>query len=279
MLARIQAFYNSLIQPQADQPQQEEHKLRLAATALMVEVMRVDDEKSEAEIDAIIQASMYKFGIHRREADELLQLATAELEDATDYHQFTSLINRGFDLPHKLQIIEFLWQVAYADGRLDMYEEHVVRKIADLIEQGIRESMESQKNSPALFQSVQLREIVLPQKVKDQIERVQIAKQEVQRAEQEVQRAKQEALKRAAEAQGKADAVYDALEAPANAVQIGNGIAIGEVEIGGDGGVADKPCGQGKHDDQILHSYRWSKSPQGRLGARRIRARLRARAR
>ena len=92
--------------------------------------------------------------------------------------------------------------------------------IADQIEQGIRKSIEGQQNAPALFQSVQLREIVLPQKVKDQIERVQIAKQEVQRAEQEVQRAKQDALKRAAEAQGKADAVRIEAEGKANAIKI-----------------------------------------------------------
>jgi len=98
--------------------------------------------------------------------------------------------------------------------------------IAAAIEDGIRKSIESLKNSPAILQSVQLREIVLPKKVKEQIERVQLAKQEVERAQQEVQRAKQEALKRAAEArgvaekarieaQGKADAVT--IEAEANA--------------------------------------------------------------
>ena len=98
--------------------------------------------------------------------------------------------------------------------------------IATEIEAGIRKSITSLKNSPAILQSVQLRDILLPQKVKDQIERVQIAKQEVQKAEQEVQRAKQEALKKAAqaegvaqqariEAKGKADAVT--IEADANA--------------------------------------------------------------
>ena len=92
--------------------------------------------------------------------------------------------------------------------------------IADLIETGIRTSVESQKNSPAILQSVQLREIVLPKKVKEQIERVQIAKQEVQRAEQEVQRAKQEALKRAAEARGRANAVKIAAEGKASQIKI-----------------------------------------------------------
>ncbi len=92
--------------------------------------------------------------------------------------------------------------------------------IANQIEQGIRDSVEAQKNAPAIFQSVQLREIVLPAKVKEQIERVQIAKQEVQRAEQQVQRAKQEALQHAAEAQGKANAVKIAAEGKANAIKI-----------------------------------------------------------
>ena len=99
-------------------------------------------------------------------------------------------------------------------------------KIAAEIDKDVRANIRSLKNSPADLQSVQLRDIGLPKKVKEQIERVQLAKQEVQRAEQEVQKAKQEALKRAAqaegvaqqariEAQGKADAV--AIEADAQA--------------------------------------------------------------
>jgi regulator of protease activity HflC (stomatin/prohibitin superfamily) len=92
--------------------------------------------------------------------------------------------------------------------------------IATQIETGIRESVSEQKNSPAVLESVQLREIVLPQKVKDQIERVQVAKQEVQRAQQEVERAKQDALKRAAEAQGRAEAVKIAAAGKAEAVTI-----------------------------------------------------------
>ena len=75
-------------------------------------------------------------------------------------------------------------------------------KIAAEIDKAVRESVVGLKNSPADLQSVQLREIGLPTKVKEQIERVQVAKQEVQKAEQDVQRAKQEALKRAAEAEG-----------------------------------------------------------------------------
>lgn len=92
--------------------------------------------------------------------------------------------------------------------------------IAKQIEQGMRDSVDALKNTPAELQSVQLREILLPPKVKDQIERVQLAKQEVEKAQQEVQRAKQDALKRAAEAQGQAEAVKIAAEGKAIAIEI-----------------------------------------------------------
>ncbi len=88
------------------------------------------------------------------------------------------------------------------------------------IEAGIRDNVMNQKNSPAVLQSVQLRDIVLPTKVKEQIERVQIAKQEVQKAEQDVQRVKQEALKRAAEAEGVAQQARIEAQGKADAVTI-----------------------------------------------------------
>jgi len=88
------------------------------------------------------------------------------------------------------------------------------------IEAGIRESVTNLKNSPAILQSVQLRDILLPQKVKEQIERVQIAKQEVQKAEQDVQRVKQEALKKAAEAEGTAQKARIEAKGKADAVTI-----------------------------------------------------------
>ncbi len=89
--------------------------------------------------------------------------------------------------------------------------------IATQIEAGIRKTVESQRNSPAQLESIQLREIGLPQKVKDQIERVQVAKQEVERAQQDVERAKQEALKKETEAQGVANAVTIEAKAKAQA--------------------------------------------------------------
>ena len=60
-------------------------------------------------------------------------LAAEEARLATDYFQFTSLINKSFSAEQKVQVIEYLWQVAYADGHLDAHEQHFMRKIADLL--------------------------------------------------------------------------------------------------------------------------------------------------
>ena len=92
--------------------------------------------------------------------------------------------------------------------------------IAAAIDMGIRSDIDKQPNQPVELASVQLREIILPPKVKEQIERVQIAKQEAERTKYEVERANQEALKKAALAKGTAEAVKIEAQGRADAVKI-----------------------------------------------------------
>ena len=93
-------------------------------------------------------------------------------------------------------------------------------EIAKAIEVGISKSIDGLENSPAQLESVQLREIVLPQKVKEQIERVQLAKQQVEQAQQEVEKAKQDAFKREETERGKANAIKIEAEGKAHAIRI-----------------------------------------------------------
>ena len=93
-------------------------------------------------------------------------------------------------------------------------------EIATMIEQGIRGQVEALEGKPVSVESVQLREIVLPAKIKEQIERVQIANQESERVRYEVLRAKQEAEKRAAQATGEAEAKRIEAQGKADAVTI-----------------------------------------------------------
>ncbi len=93
-------------------------------------------------------------------------------------------------------------------------------EIANLIESEMKSKVDKLHNQPVELESVQLREIVLPQKIKDQIERVQIARQEAERTKYEVERAKQEAEKRAALATGSAEARKIEAQGQADAIMI-----------------------------------------------------------
>ena len=93
-------------------------------------------------------------------------------------------------------------------------------EIANLVESEIRGKIDKLENQPVYLESIQLREIVLPQKIKDQIERVQIARQEAERAKYQVEQARQQAEKKAALAQGNADAIKIESQGKADAIEI-----------------------------------------------------------
>jgi uncharacterized tellurite resistance protein B-like protein len=94
---------------------------------------RIDGEISPSERAAAQQAVREKLGLSEAEAAELLELAEQEARQATDYFQFTSLINQHFDAEQKMRVVELLWRVAMADDEIDAHERHLIRRIADLI--------------------------------------------------------------------------------------------------------------------------------------------------
>jgi len=94
---------------------------------------RADFDVHPEEVEQVRQAVQTTFGLSRTDTEELIRLAQEEVKQATDYYQFTSLINKGFSQKEKIHVVELMWQVAYADGRMDKYEDHLVRKLANLM--------------------------------------------------------------------------------------------------------------------------------------------------
>ena len=92
-----------------------------------------DQEFSDAELEQLIQTLQQKFELGVDETLELVDRAKAESHDASSLHQFTQLINQHCDAHEKFALIKAMWEVAYADGRLDKYEDYIIRKVADLI--------------------------------------------------------------------------------------------------------------------------------------------------
>jgi uncharacterized tellurite resistance protein B-like protein len=119
--------------PQAAPAADDEHALQLATAVLLVEVSRADTDFGDDERAAVRQALEGKFDLDADERDRLVELATRESIAAHDLYQFTAVINARFDDARKLRIIRELWRVAYADGRLCAHEEHLMRRVADLL--------------------------------------------------------------------------------------------------------------------------------------------------
>lgn len=132
MINKIKLFFEQYI-TLSDPNQITEENLQLACAALFIEMMHMDDKLCSEETEMILKRVSDIFGLSIENANSLISLATLERRQATDYFQFTSLINKGFSQQQKITVIKTLWQIAYADGELDMHEEHLVRKMADLL--------------------------------------------------------------------------------------------------------------------------------------------------
>jgi len=119
-----------------DKPVTGAHKqqlIRLAAAVLFVEVMHADHKVDKREQQVVRQALQESFSLSSHEADELRQLAEDRVKDVTSLHEFTSLLHGRLSNEEKVMLLEQIWRVVLADNDVDKYEEHLVRRIAELL--------------------------------------------------------------------------------------------------------------------------------------------------
>jgi uncharacterized tellurite resistance protein B-like protein len=134
MIDGIKDFFNQFIATDnAASDAARQHALEIATAALLLEMMRMDSTVTDEETAIVTRLLQTRFGLTSKELDTLLRFATEEVRQATDYFQFTSLINKHFSQEKKIEVVENLWQVAFADGHLDAHEQHFMRKVADLL--------------------------------------------------------------------------------------------------------------------------------------------------
>ena len=132
MLKQIRAFFDNSLQPAVDQ-QSRTRRLHLACAALMIELTVADERMASVEKATLRGILQRKFALQDEELESLWEMAQSEVRDATSLYQFTTLINEAYDYANKVELLEHLWEVAYADGKVDPYEEHLIRKLADLL--------------------------------------------------------------------------------------------------------------------------------------------------
>ena len=107
--------------------------LRTATAVLMLDVARADHVFDDIEFTRVLDLVESHFGMAPEDAALLVNVADEKAENLTSLHDFTQLLHQNLDETEKARIVSLLWQVAYADGALDKYEDSLVLKISDLL--------------------------------------------------------------------------------------------------------------------------------------------------
>jgi uncharacterized tellurite resistance protein B-like protein len=106
---------------------------RLATAVLLLETARADFERSPAEL-AVVRAELARsFGIGAAELEQLLGEAAQKADRSVSLHEYVATLNGALDAAAKQELLAMLWRVAYADDRVDAQEEHLIRRLADLL--------------------------------------------------------------------------------------------------------------------------------------------------
>jgi len=133
ILTKLQRFFIRYLSDDSENAVPLEHRLQLACAVLMVEMTHVDEQVSKQEEVKLRQLIKQRFELNPEEIEAIIGLANDEKHGATDYYQYTSLLNSHYSQQQKIKLVEDLWMLAFADGALDKYEEHLLRRLADLL--------------------------------------------------------------------------------------------------------------------------------------------------
>ena len=123
--------------------------VQLAAAALLVEVATVDKDFDVAERARILDFVRDRFSLEEDVAGQLLAKAEAEVEGSVQLYAITSAIRQGLSYEDRVELMECLWQVAYADGEADPFEDQLMRRIGELIYVTDRDRGETRKKAIA----------------------------------------------------------------------------------------------------------------------------------
>ena len=122
-------------------------EIHLAAAALLMEIARADSNIDEREEAAVIASLRRAFDLADDALEETARLAVTATEEAEDFYQFTRLVNEHYRAGEKQALVEDLWRVAWADGAVDKYEEHFIRRIAGLIQVPLSQCIEARQRA------------------------------------------------------------------------------------------------------------------------------------
>lgn len=135
----------NLIQGQAVEPlsAHRHERIQVATCALLLEMAHTDEEFSEVEETLIEDLLENRFALPSTAIAQLISLAQGERGASPDLYHFARDINEQFSMDEKIELIESLWRIVYADGMLDKYEEYLMRQLTKLLRLSHRQMIDA----------------------------------------------------------------------------------------------------------------------------------------
>jgi uncharacterized tellurite resistance protein B-like protein len=136
MLTKISSFFQNLADDLSEntaKQNSDEVTIEVACAVLLCEVMRADGHFNQQEQAKLALLLVDQFHLNEEEVKQIIDQALIQSEQATDFYRYTSKINQHFSIDKRITMVKQLWNMAYADGELASIEEHIIRKIADLL--------------------------------------------------------------------------------------------------------------------------------------------------
>ena len=133
MLDSLRNFVSELTGGQKHPARFEENDYRLAAAALLIHASTIDGNMNGTERDRLREVLKSRFALDDAATEELIDISTLAENEAVDLYRFTSLLNRTLDEAGRLGIVEMMWEVVFADGRVNEFEDNLIWRAADLL--------------------------------------------------------------------------------------------------------------------------------------------------
>ena len=133
MIDIVKRFFGKITDTDEASEQQSQHDIRVAVCALCIEMARIDEKFTPEELAQVLAILKEKYQLPAENAEALLAAAEQALEKSVDLWQFARLINENYSIDEKLEIIEFLWQIVYVDGKMDEHEHYLMNKLSNLL--------------------------------------------------------------------------------------------------------------------------------------------------
>lgn len=141
MLAALKSFFSELTDGKKTE-RFADNDYRLAAAALLVHAASADGVLAEVERAKLTSLLSQRFALTQADAEELMAEATEAEHQAIDLYQFTRLLERNLDEAGRRRMIEMLWDMVAADGRINEFEDNLIWRVADLLHVPARERVE-----------------------------------------------------------------------------------------------------------------------------------------